>query len=123
MWAEGGRASLRGALDGQKERLCVETGLLDGRRLVIASPSSPQSFFLFSFFKQILPQVCLYKQHRRTPAPRRQQPRGHTSPSRLTPAGRGLYFGVFVGAGHLWEPEPELELELEPWPWTLGSTA
>lgn len=81
---------------------------------------------------KILPQLYLSKWHRRTPAARRQQPRGHTSPSILTSADRGLYSGAFMRA---WELATELEAELQlrlqawlgpwfdPWPWTLAGRA
>ena len=39
----------------------------------------------------------MHKQHRKTAAPLRQQPRGHPSPSVLTLADRGLYCGAFAG--------------------------
>lgn len=55
---------------------------------------------LFLFLWLTVPPVYLWKQHRRTPAPCREQPRVHTS-SVLTSSDRGLYSGALVG---VWAP-------------------
>lgn len=74
-------------------------------------------FYFFVFvFGQILPQAYLHKQHRRTPAPRRQKPRGHSSPSVLRLADRPSRLGAFVSLSCSGSLDFGLSLGFGLWP-------